>query len=223
MTSTASPDPEGKDKTKGNGGRPPKAGRISKFTPQEDLIITQEVAAAAAHLAPHGKIHTRFEKAAEAAKANPNFTPQVTGKSVQDRFKKLLDDFASRDAKDSNLSGVGGEIGELDDLLCDMLEARRDRDAKKDVDAKERAEQKQKKIAAGNAMVLNVLRGKKRKQIGNSDEETPTKKRRVEVGDCMAQIGLALCESEATRVDFSSTGNVWTKKTRRMRLNVQNG
>ena len=60
MTSTASPDSEEKDKTKDNGGRPPKAGRKSKFTPQEDLIITQEVAAAAAHLAPHGEIHTRF-------------------------------------------------------------------------------------------------------------------------------------------------------------------
>ena len=55
-----------------------------------------------------------------------------------------------------------------------MLEARRDRDAKKDVDAKERAEEEQKKIAAGNDMVLNALRGKERKKNGNSDEETPT-------------------------------------------------
>ena len=97
---------------------------------------------------------------------------------------------------------MGREIGELVDLLSDMLEARRDRDAKKDVDAEERAEKEQKKIAAGNAIVPNVLRGKERKKNGSSDEETPTKKRRVDVGDGMAQIGLALPESEATRVEL---------------------
>ena len=60
MASTASPVPEEKDKTKVNGARPPKAGRKTKFTPQEDLIITHEVSAPEAHLAPHGETHTRF-------------------------------------------------------------------------------------------------------------------------------------------------------------------
>ena len=75
MTSTASPIPEEKDKTEGNGAQSPKAGRKSKFAAQENLIITQEVAAAEAHLAPYGETHMRFEKSAEATKANPNFTP----------------------------------------------------------------------------------------------------------------------------------------------------
>ena len=66
MTSTASPVSEKKDKNKSNGARTRKAGHKSKFTLQEDLIITQEVAAAKAHLSPHGETHTRFVKAAEA-------------------------------------------------------------------------------------------------------------------------------------------------------------
>ena len=114
----------------------------------------------------------------------------------------MLDDFANRDAKDCNLSGVNGKIGELEDLLSDMLEARRDRDAKKDVVANERADQEQKKIAAGNAMVLDASQGNERKRNCSLDEETTTKKRRVDLGDDMAQIGLTLRESEASRVEL---------------------
>eukprot|EP00171_Calliarthron_tuberculosum_P017794 IDg17794t1 len=123
-------------------------------------------------------------------------------KASADRFKTLLDDFARRDAKDRNLSGVSGEIGELDDLLSDMIEARKDCDAKKDGDAKERAEEEEKKIAAGSAMVLNAPRGKDCKKKESLDEETPAKKMCVEVGDGMAEIGLALRELEASLLEL---------------------
>eukprot|EP00171_Calliarthron_tuberculosum_P001015 IDg1015t1 len=42
-----------------------KPGRKSKFTTPKDLIIVQKVAAAEAHVAPHGATLSRFEKAAE--------------------------------------------------------------------------------------------------------------------------------------------------------------
>ena len=43
------------------------------------------------------------------------------------------------------MSGTGGELGELDQLFGDLLEAKRDREAKKDGDAKEKADQENKK------------------------------------------------------------------------------
>ena len=141
--------------------RDSKPGRKSKFTGTDDLIIAQEVFASEAHVAPHGEALSSSETAALKANANPNFTHKVTGKHIQDRFKKLLDQYAKRNGQDSVHSGVGGEIGELDELLGDILKAKRDLGARKDGHMKERADQERQKIAAGQDLVLNALRGKK--------------------------------------------------------------
>lgn len=46
-------------------------------------------------------------------------------KAVQDRYKKLQEDFDTEDARDSNLSGVAGvEMGELYQSLSQMREER---------------------------------------------------------------------------------------------------
>ena len=90
-----------------------------------------------------------LQKASKIANENPNFGHKVTGKIIQDRFKKLLDNYSRRDGRDRNMSGTGGELGELDQLLGDLLEAKRDREAKKDGDAREKADQENKKLQAG--------------------------------------------------------------------------
>lgn len=87
-----------------------KAGRKSKFTGEEDLVIAQEVFAADAHVAPHGETLTRFEMAARKANENPQFHHEVSGKNLQDRFKKLIDDFARSDNRDRLMSGTGGKL-----------------------------------------------------------------------------------------------------------------
>lgn len=61
-----------------------------------------------------------FERSATKMNANRNFQKPVTGKSVQDRFKKLLVSFHSRALTVRMRPGTGGGIGELDGLLEDM-------------------------------------------------------------------------------------------------------
>lgn len=73
-----------------------KAGRNSKFTGEEELVIAQRVFATDAHVAPHGETLDRFEFAARKANENPQFYHEVSGKNLQDRFKKLIDDFARK-------------------------------------------------------------------------------------------------------------------------------
>lgn len=68
--------------------------------------------------------------------------------------------------------------------------------AKKDGDARERSEQEKKRLAVGKDLILNALRGKDRK---SSDDETPTKKRRLDEGDGIKELGGALRESETSR------------------------
>ena len=183
--------------------QPGKPGRKSKFTASQDLIIAQEVAAAEAHVAPHGETLSRFEKASKMANENPNFGHKVTGKNIQDRFKKPLDDYSRRNGRDRNMSGTGRELGELDQLLEDLLEAKRDREAKNDVDAKEKADQDNKKLEAGQELVLQILKGKGRRgKESSSDDERPEKKRRVDLADGMQELGVALKESERVRCEF---------------------
>ena len=84
------------------------------------------------------------------------------------------------------MSGVGGEIGELEELLSDILEAKKDLEAKKE--------------AAGRELVLSALQEKKRGAIPiSSDDKTPKKKRRADVGDGKVEIGIVLRESESAR------------------------
>ena len=72
----------------------------------------------------------------------------------------LLDQYAKRDGQEIVRPGVGSEIRELDELLGDILEAKRDLGARKDGDMKKRADQERQKIAAGQDLVPNGLRGK---------------------------------------------------------------
>lgn len=188
-----------------------KPGRRSKFSTAENLIIIQEVAASKAHIAPHGETMARFKEADIKANANPSFAHSVNAKSIQDRFLRLVEDFETRDAQDKVMSGVGGEIGEVDALLGDIVEARKDLETKKKGDADAKSDQEQKKLAAGREIILQSLKNKAKRGKGSSsdtDSDTPKevtpKKRRVgrmEDQDGMAAFGEAIKASDLARCE----------------------
>lgn len=103
-----------------------RTGRRPKFTPEDDLMLVREVAAAKAHLAPNGATKERYETAANKANATRRLTCPVTWKSVQDRYKRIQARFDERERVESLMSGVGGELGEIEELLSSMKEARQD-------------------------------------------------------------------------------------------------
>jgi hypothetical protein len=91
--------------------------RRPKFTAKEDLIIAREVSASKAHIASFGTKGKRFAAAAERANANPEMRTNVTSKSIQDRYVKLQALYERDDAAPRTMSVVGGEVGELEELL----------------------------------------------------------------------------------------------------------
>lgn len=106
--------------------RPSRTGRRPKFTPDDDLIIVREVAAAKAHVSPNGTSKERYETAANKVNAAKKLSFAVTWKSVQDRYKRIQTRFDEMDKVEQGMSGVGGELGEMEDLLSVMKQARQD-------------------------------------------------------------------------------------------------
>ena len=80
----------------------------------------------------------------------------------------MQDAFERRDAADRRLSGVGGEIGELDELLGMMGEARNDMEKEKKAVAAAQEEREARKVRVGKALVARSLTPK------SSDSEEST-------------------------------------------------
>ena len=184
------------------------SGRRPKFTAAEDLIIVQEVYALEAHVAPHGETGSRFSAAAIKANENPNFKKKITGKSLQDRFKKLLSEFEVRDTADQNRSGTGGECSDLDMLLGYISQSMKDQKAATCRDANAKNEQEEKKLIAGQELILNSLqrRSKRNKsddeEDGAEESDTPPKpkRRRLDDSDGLKSIGEAVKSSDHGRL-----------------------
>ena len=112
-----------------------KRGRRSKFCEKDDLLILREVAAVKAHIALNGAKMERFNKIAARLSSNKNFCAtmkeqgkfkldDISGKKVRDRYERLQKDFDENDSKESRMSGVGGEVGLVEELLSKMREDR---------------------------------------------------------------------------------------------------
>jgi len=97
-------------------------GRRPKFTASDDLVLLREVSAARAHVAPNGATRERFDIAARRSNATKKLSCTVTWKAVQDRYKRLQQRYNTRDAIDQQMSGIGGEVGEMEELLSTMKE-----------------------------------------------------------------------------------------------------
>lgn len=114
------------------GLRATRTGRRPKFSKGHDLIIIRDVAAARAHLALNGATKERFDIAAKRSNATTKLSCTVTWKAVQDKYKRVQQGFDERDAVDQRMSGIGGEVDEMDELLMGMKEERADFRAHKD-------------------------------------------------------------------------------------------
>lgn len=194
------------------GTSPSRSGRHSRFTPDEDLIIVREVAASKGHIAAFGSTRKRFAAAAQAVNDNTAMRTSVTWKSVQDRYKRLQEVFDREDNANKVLSGVsGGAMGELDELLMGMREARDDLDAHKKAEHMERRAMDEAKERAGLALVdaATTRRSEEDDEVaevvdGTSASGSGRKKRRINLGfgdtGDIDQFGLHLKEADMERV-----------------------
>ena len=103
-----------------------KRGRRSDYTAEEELIILREVAATKVHIAPYGWTLELFQLSAKRVNGNAKFTIEATVKGIFDRYTRLWKDFGKSERKTRLPSGAGGEIGEAEELLKMMTEARDD-------------------------------------------------------------------------------------------------
>ena len=150
------------------------AKKRGKYLPLEDLIMVREVAAQRAHVATYGAVRQNFEQVATKVNSNPHMTQKVTWKAVQDRYKRLQDDFDADDARNSGLSGVaGGAMGELYQALSQMREDRESFQTNKDVSRAEKTKKEEEKERLGRQVVEMALLRKSQRSgsSGSSDVE----------------------------------------------------
>jgi hypothetical protein len=142
-------------------------GRRPKFTAKEGLVIAREVAASKAHIASFGNKRDLFTVAAGRANANPAMNTTVTSKSIQDRYLKLQTFYDRGETAQRKMSGVGGEVGELEELLGAMQEARADLEMKQTAERSAAREREEQKERLGKELVARSLR-----RDGRSNEES---------------------------------------------------
>ena len=61
-----------------------------RFNDAEEIILLKEVVACKAHIAAFGSVQKKFELAAEAINANPNFSFQVKARAFREKFTKMV-------------------------------------------------------------------------------------------------------------------------------------
>lgn len=124
----------------GTPGKDSSPGRRSRFTFEEDLLLIREVAACKAHIARNGETKDMFELAAVKANATKRLHCSISWKSLQDRYKRIQARFDRDDRTEQRMSGIGGEVSEMDEILAIMKEERDDlnvqRNEKKDKEDK---------------------------------------------------------------------------------------
>jgi hypothetical protein len=81
----------------------------------------------------------------------------VTSKSIQDRYVKLQKIYDRGDAAQRKMSGVGGDVGELDELLAGVQEARDDLQTNRAAERSAAREQEEAKERIGKELVVRAL------------------------------------------------------------------
>lgn len=101
--------------------------------------------------------------------------------------------------------GGGGQISELENLLGEMVDPRKDADGDKNRSTAESAAQEEKKLAAGQQVILNYLKRKKKKRKSleeESDDDSSTmrvKRSRRGNENGLKEIGEDVRASDASR------------------------
>jgi hypothetical protein len=122
------------------------------------------------HIASFGEKGERFLQASVKANSNALFSWKITAKSLQDRYLKLQSEFDKGDNANRLLSGVGGESGELEELLSEMRKTRQDleksKNAVKENEVLREAEKERLRAALRNFAT-------RRKSTGQPDPSEP--------------------------------------------------
>ena len=188
-----------------------KAGRQSRFSNEEDLILVREVAASSAHLAAFGETRATFGQAAAKVNENEAMKEKVTWKSVRDRYKKIQEKFDKRDNCERRISGSGGEVGEMDELLMEMKQARDDILAQKACEKTAQRERDDEKDQIGRELLASGSKHKEEESRSASDDEkmrsarkkVKTKGLRVDSSmDMAAAFSLNLRDADLARVEL---------------------
>lgn len=103
--------------------------RRPKFTLRDDLIISREFAATRAIISEYGAVQKNFNDTAEKSNENKQLSTRVSGKILQDRYKKIQSMHKKGEAKSNIMSEVfekhiGGEAGDLYEFLAEKEDAR---------------------------------------------------------------------------------------------------
>lgn len=85
--------------------------------------MVMEIRAARAHVAKRGKVQDCFDAAAVKINANPAFKGTVTGRCINERYKRRMLAFIASDRKDAAASGVSTDVTAVEKLLLDMHNA----------------------------------------------------------------------------------------------------
>lgn len=130
--------------------------RRAKFSRAMDLHLLRAVASSQAHLAGYGAKQDAFDRVAADCKAAACFTHlpiALTGKSVRDRYRKLMADFRKDDKAQRALSGTDDEeVTELTELLADLAEGEDDATAKREAEKEKKRGIEERLVAAGSSM-----------------------------------------------------------------------
>jgi hypothetical protein len=89
---------------------------------------------------------------------NPAVLVHVNAKSVQDRYVKLQRKYDLQDQKERNMTGLGGEFCEIDDLLGQMQEEKEFLDAKKCTEPEAARKRELRKEHIGKLLVARSLK-----------------------------------------------------------------
>lgn len=111
-----------------------------------------------AYVAKYAEFQSSFSEAAEPANLKPSLSAIVTCKRRQDRFKKLIHSFERKDILERRMSGFGGEVGELNEISGEILEAQKDIKKAKECTKVAYEEQEDRKGPIGRALFAKAFR-----------------------------------------------------------------
>jgi hypothetical protein len=145
---------------------------------------------------------------------------KVTSKSIQDRYVKIQAIYERDDAAQQNMSGVDGEVGELEELLGTMQEARADLETQKAAERSAAREREEAKERIGKEFVLKALqRDSRNDEEGSSGSDFELKQPRTKkskrattenniekdmkgFGECLRDADLARVAVERERLEL---------------------
>lgn len=82
----------------------PREDQRTAYSDEQYIYILREVAAAEVHIDGFGKTRKRFEKSTRLIPENPLSTTKIYWKQVQDRYRRLQDQYNSHDNENQRLS-----------------------------------------------------------------------------------------------------------------------